>query len=67
MKSFIKNKRENNIAEHFNLDDHTNTSYTITIVGAEEDKNKLPKIRRSMDSSFRHYSTQRPESETIVK
>ena len=45
--SFIKNKRENNIAEHFNLDDHTNTSYTITIVGAEEDKNKRLRLEEA--------------------
>ena len=45
--SFIKNKRENNIAEHFNLDDHTNTSYTITIVGAEEDKNKCLRLEEA--------------------
>ena len=29
--SFIRTKRDNNIAEHFNVDDHTPTSYTIKI------------------------------------
>ena len=38
--SFIKNKRDNNIADHFNQENHTPTSYTIKIVGQEEDKNK---------------------------
>ena len=39
-KSFIRNNMENNIAEHFNLENHTETSYTVKIIGQEEDKNK---------------------------
>ena len=38
--SFIRTRRDNNIAEHFNMNDHTPTSYTIKIVGQEEDKNR---------------------------
>ena len=38
--SFIKNKRDNNIADHFNQENHMATSYSIKIVGQEEDKNK---------------------------
>ena len=45
--SFIKNKRDNNIAEHFNPDNHTNTSYTIIVVGAEEDKNKRLRLEEA--------------------
>ena len=40
--SFIKNKRDNNIAEHFNLENHTNTSYTIIVVGADEKIHQSP-------------------------
>ena len=35
-----RTKKENNIADHFNLENHSPTSYTIKIVGQEEDKNK---------------------------
>ena len=38
--SFIRTNKDNNIAEHFNTEDHTPTSYTIKILGQEEDKNK---------------------------
>ena len=37
--SFIRTKKDN-IAQHFNMEDHTPTSYTIKIVGQEEDKNR---------------------------
>ena len=38
--SIVKNKRDNSIADHFNQENHTATSYSIKIVGQEEDKNK---------------------------
>ena len=30
--SFIRNNTENNIAEHFNLENHSETNYTVKIV-----------------------------------
>ena len=45
--SFIRTKRDNNIAEHLNMDDHTPTSYTIKIVGQEEDKNRRLRLEES--------------------
>ena len=32
--------RDNNIAENFNLENHSSASYTVKMVGIEEDKNK---------------------------
>ena len=43
--SFIRTKNDNNIAEHFNID--TPTSYTIKIVGQEEDKNRRLRLEES--------------------
>ena len=48
--SFIRTKKDNNIAEHFNMKDHTPTSYTIKIVGQEEDKNR----RLCLEESWLH-------------
>ena len=45
--SFIRTKKDNNIAEHFNMEDHTPTSYTIKIVGQEEDKNRRLHLEES--------------------
>ena len=45
--SFIRAKRDNNIAEHFNMSDHTPTSYTIKIVGQEENKNRRLRLEES--------------------
>ena len=36
--SVIRINSENNIAEHFNLPNHSPISYTIKVVGQEEDK-----------------------------
>ena len=45
--SFIRTKRDDNIAEHFNMSDHTPTSYTIKIVGQEDDKNRRLRLEES--------------------
>ena len=45
--SFIRTKKENNIAEHFNMSHHTPTSYTIKIVEQEEDKNRRLRLEES--------------------
>ena len=45
--SFIRTNKENNIAEHFNTENHTPISYTIKIVGQEEDKNKRLHLEES--------------------
>ena len=46
-KSFIRMKKENNIADLFNMTNHTPTSYTIKIVGQEEDKNRRLRLEES--------------------
>ena len=45
--SFTRNNTETNIAEHFNLENHSATSYTVKIVGQEEDKNKRLRLEES--------------------
>ena len=40
IESVIRVNSENNIAEHFNLPNHSPISYTVKIVGQEEDKNR---------------------------
>ena len=65
--SFIKNKRDNNIAEHFNLDNYTNTSYTIKVVGAEEDKNKHLRLEEVWIHLLDTIQPKGPELKIIVK
>ena len=48
--SFIRTNKENNIAEHFNTENHTPTSYTIKTVGQEVDNNK----RLCLEESWIH-------------
>ena len=50
--SFIRTKKDNNIAEHFNMENHTPTSYTIKIVGQEEDKNRRLRLEESWIHKF---------------
>ena len=38
---------DNNITEHFTLENHSPTSYTVKIVGQEEDKNKRLRLEES--------------------
>ena len=45
--SVIRSNSENNIAEHFNLINHSPISYTVKIVGQEEDKNKRLRLEES--------------------
>ena len=45
--SVIRSNRENNIAEHFNLPNHSPISYTVKIVGQEADKNKRLRLEES--------------------
>ena len=39
--SIIRSNSENNIAEHFSLKNHSPISYTVKIVGQEEDNKRL--------------------------
>ena len=45
--STIRSNMDNNITEHFNLENHSATSYTVKIVGQEEDKNKRLRLEES--------------------
>ena len=45
--SVIRSHSENNIAEHFNLPNHSPISYTVKIVGQEVDKNKRLRLEES--------------------
>ena len=45
--SVIRSNNENNIAEHFNLINQSPISYTVKIVGQEEDKNKRLRLEES--------------------
>ena len=45
--SVIRSNSENNIAEHFNLKNHSPISYTVKIVSQEEDKNKRLRLEES--------------------
>ena len=64
--SFIKNKRDNNISNHFNLEKHTPTSYTIKIVGQGRGKEQTSTSRRILDPLVRHYSTQGLEPKIVT-
>ena len=45
--SVIRSNSENNIAEHFTLENHSPISYTVKIVSQEEDKNKKLRLEES--------------------
>ena len=45
--SVIRSNSENNIAEHFTLENHSPISYTVKIVSQEEDKNKRLRLEES--------------------
>ena len=45
--SVIRSNSENNIAEHFNLPNHSPISYTVKIVSQEVDKNKRLRLEES--------------------
>ena len=45
--SVIRINSENNIAEHFNLPNHSPISYTVSIVSQEEDKNRRLRLEES--------------------
>ena len=45
--SLIRSHSENNIAENFNLSNHSPISYTVKIVGQEVDKNKRLRLEES--------------------
>ena len=47
LESTIRSNSENNIAEHFNLKNHSPISYTVKIVSQEEDKNKRLRLEES--------------------
>ena len=55
--SVIRSHSENNIAEHFNLPNHSPISYTVKIVGQEVDKNKRLRLEESWIHLLKYFPT----------
>ena len=65
--SVIRSNSENNIAEHFNLPNHSPISYTVKIVGQEADKNKRLRLSNLLASILNYNNHRKFHKELYLK
>ena len=63
--SVIRINSENNIAEHFNSPNHSPISYTVKVVGQEEDKNRRLRLEESWIHLLNTFQPRWPQSQII--